>query len=112
MRMLGVGHYIADHRASEEGTHCGNPCLGGDSSRVKKNECSICGRGFTRANHLQKHMFTHTGEKPHGCPFCKFATNRKHALKMHVLAKHKNLNVDVERIGDYFVKIEPQSPTN
>ncbi|OCH90006.1 hypothetical protein OBBRIDRAFT_698730, partial [Obba rivulosa] len=35
----------------------------------KKYVCQLCKRAFTTSGHLSRHTKTHTGERPHPCPF-------------------------------------------
>lgn len=35
----------------------------------KKHKCKVCDKRFTRPSSLRIHMYSHTGEKPFGCPF-------------------------------------------
>lgn len=51
--------------------------------------CQHCGKVFRHNGHLNRHMFTHTGEKPHACPFCDHRNSRVDKLRHHILAKHK-----------------------
>ncbi|KAL0080746.1 hypothetical protein J3Q64DRAFT_1627859, partial [Phycomyces blakesleeanus] len=31
--------------------------------------CSLCPKTFSRPSSLRIHGYSHTGEKPHGCPY-------------------------------------------
>ncbi|RTE79760.1 hypothetical protein BHE90_005741 [Fusarium euwallaceae] len=39
------------------------------SSTQKRHQCKVCNKQFTRANSLQTHIYSHTGEKPFACDF-------------------------------------------
>lgn len=70
--------------------------------------CSVCGRGFhgrNRRQDLERHMLTHTGEKPYQCPHCPHRTNRIGNLKTHVFAIHRDLVPNPARLI-----YDPKSP--
>ncbi|ORY16158.1 C2H2 domain-containing protein [Clohesyomyces aquaticus] len=53
-------------------------------STAKRNwPCTMCGKSFTRNFHLQSHLKSHRGERPHACPECGRAFTRKHDCQRH-----------------------------
>ena len=46
-----------------------------------KYPCDICGKKFTRPQHVTRHKILHTGEKPFACPNCNRTFNREDKLK-------------------------------
>lgn len=52
--------------------------------REKKEwECETCGKIFDRPSLLQRHVRTHTGEKPHVCDVCTKAFSTSSSLNTH-----------------------------
>lgn len=45
--------------------------------------CNICRTGFTRHEHLKRHILCHYNERPHQCGLCQKAFARKEYLKRH-----------------------------
>ncbi|XP_063612805.1 longitudinals lacking protein, isoforms H/M/V-like isoform X6 [Penaeus indicus] len=66
--------------------------VGENSTLTMSRSCSICGHSFsgiTWKQKLERHLLVHTGQKPFLCPYCPHRTNRKDALKSHVVNLHK-----------------------
>ncbi|PLN78039.1 putative C2H2 finger domain protein [Aspergillus taichungensis] len=56
---------------------------------AKSRVCVHCGRSFRRTEHLERHVRTHTKEKPYAC-FCGAAFTRRDLLKRHTRISHQN----------------------
>ncbi|KAE8147879.1 C2H2 type zinc finger domain protein [Aspergillus avenaceus] len=56
---------------------------------TKARVCDHCGRTFRRTEHLERHVRTHTKEKPYVC-FCGAAFTRRDLLKRHTRITHEN----------------------
>ncbi|KAG7167369.1 zinc finger protein myoneurin-like 2 [Homarus americanus] len=50
--------------------------------------CRACGRHFTCRASLRRHLWIHTGVKPHACHHCPFSCNRRSNLERHVKRHH------------------------
>ncbi|XP_062847235.1 ras-responsive element-binding protein 1 [Trichomycterus rosablanca] len=58
------------------------------SNSVQKMICPFCPRVFPWASSLQRHMLTHTGQKPYPCPKCEALFSTKSNCERHLLRKH------------------------
>lgn len=54
-----------------------------------RRHCPICGKGFDQPYNLQRHIRTHTGERPYPCPFCPYAASERSHRKSHVARRHR-----------------------
>lgn len=54
----------------------------------KKFLCSLCPKKFTFNNKLQRHLVTHTGEKPYKCDFCDKKFSDTYYRKSHMRKEH------------------------
>jgi DNA-directed RNA polymerase subunit RPC12/RpoP len=50
----------------------------------KHIECEVCGRMFARQQHKERHMLTHTGDKPFNCDICATSFADLATLRSHV----------------------------
>ena len=55
--------------------------------------CPTCGKGWRSRSHLDKHMFTHTGAKPHACDQC----GASFGEKSNLLAHKKGVHLGIKR---------------
>ncbi|XP_017351139.1 ras-responsive element-binding protein 1 [Ictalurus punctatus] len=58
------------------------------SNSVQKMKCPYCPRVFPWTSSLQRHMLTHTGQKPFPCPECDAFFSTKSNCERHLLRKH------------------------
>lgn len=59
-----------------------------DGDIRRKFSCCHCGKSFKTKSHLQRHILTHTGEKPYHCNRCDCRFNQSSSLRNHVIAIH------------------------
>ena len=53
-------------------------------------KCWICGIESKCQSALMRHVWTHTGVRPHRCPHprCKYASTFKANVRRHLMSKH------------------------
>lgn len=61
--------------------------------------CPACGKVFAgtkRRYHLERHLITHTGERPFPCPHCPYRANVRENLARHVRHRHPETIITTE----------------
>ncbi|KAL2023146.1 hypothetical protein VTK56DRAFT_3752 [Thermocarpiscus australiensis] len=51
--------------------------------------CAYCGKSFTRKEHLERHIPSHTNVKPHRCSSCQLSFARRDLLQRHYATYHE-----------------------
>ncbi|KAG8133292.1 hypothetical protein E2320_011094, partial [Naja naja] len=69
------------------------------SNCIQKIKCPHCPRVFPWASSLQRHMLTHTGQKPFPCQKCDAFFSTKSNCERHLLRKHGVANYCLRRNG-------------
>ncbi|KAI8625789.1 hypothetical protein F5Y19DRAFT_238347 [Xylariaceae sp. FL1651] len=80
----------------------------GSSSNAQQRLCQHCGRSFKRSEHLERHVRTHTKEKPYIC-HCGSAFSRRDLLTRHMRISHE-ANDGASKSPDALVSDEGQQP--
>ncbi|XP_037792378.1 zinc finger protein 219-like [Penaeus monodon] len=55
--------------------------------------CPVCPKGFRSKLDVERHLRTHTGEKPFQCPYCPHRSATKGNLKAHMRHIHMDVRL-------------------
>lgn len=58
------------------------------SPKIKKFVCHLCPKSYYANNKLEKHLRTHSGDKPFKCPNCQKCFADKSYMKQHLKTMH------------------------
>lgn len=67
------------------------PNLPSVSPNTQSVPCPVCGKmiyGRNRRQGLERHLRTHTKEKPYQCPICPHRASMQHNMRHHIFSKH------------------------
>ncbi|KAM7292564.1 putative zinc finger protein [Ixodes scapularis] len=82
------GHLERLHRRLLDGVTSWFSTVHGVHHTNRPHRCHLCFRAFGNKAHLRRHLLSHTGEKPFGCPFCERRFSQACNAKVHVANVH------------------------
>ncbi|XP_064080274.1 longitudinals lacking protein, isoforms H/M/V-like isoform X8 [Macrobrachium nipponense] len=93
------------HRLHGRPSHSSSSSSGGGGGGGGGHDaltCRVCSRNFSGRNRrqdLERHLLTHTGEKPFCCPHCPHRSNRIGNLRTHVFTVHRDIVATSGSVG-------------
>ncbi|KAG0724166.1 RE1-silencing transcription factor A [Chionoecetes opilio] len=83
--VIGAGGGCDDNSDGYSGVQPGvDPSISGRYGLGGHHICHMCGYVAQRRQHLENHVRTHTGERPHQCPQCNYRCSDISNLKKHI----------------------------
>ncbi|CCE63865.1 hypothetical protein TPHA_0G00270 [Tetrapisispora phaffii CBS 4417] len=71
---------------------------------IKNHSCDVCGSKFSRKSHLERHLISHSAEKPFHCSFCDKGLTTRQQLKRHEITHSKSFQCTFEGCAESFYK--------
>ncbi|KAJ8665015.1 hypothetical protein QAD02_006677 [Eretmocerus hayati] len=96
-----IGGEMCVNSESTGKTHQSN-----DDDHNESLVCEFCGKMFSFASQLKKHLISHSSEKPHSCEICGKMFSRQKLLKAHMKVGHTNRELFSCEICDKSLRTE------
>ena len=75
----------------------------------KRYRCAECGKGFITPSKLQRHTYSHTGQRPFHCEVCGKSFSQSANLKTHIKNTHPDLLYSENLRGMLRPTLDPSS---
>ncbi|CEP64668.1 Pzf1p LALA0_S13e00254g [Lachancea lanzarotensis] len=71
---------------------------------IKAFRCPHCDQSFSRKSHLERHLFSHSEEKPYHCSVCNKGVTTKQQLRRHEITHTKSFKCPYDNCDESFHK--------
>lgn len=71
---------------------------------IKRFQCDLCNRSFSKKSHLERHIHAHSDDKPLKCSYCQKGFTTGQQLKRHEITHTKSFKCPYEGCEESFYK--------